>query len=166
MPAKKKLSSRREQYCLEFVKDHNCTQAAIRAGYSAKWAHGNIARLNADECVKARIAELEEELRLKHSDIIERNIELLYEVAHGDHIDTSKGMPELRQHVDGRIIQSIEPGANGTKYKLYDRLKAADMLNRMMGAYTEHVDVTTKGDGLNAPLSIVFEEVSKREDTK
>jgi len=167
MPTDKKaLSPRREQYCQEFIKDHNATQAAIRAGYNAKWATSNGHRLSTYDSVKARIAELEEQLRLKHEDIIERNIELLYEVAHGDHVDTSKGMPELRHNIDGRVVQAIEPGAHGTKYKLYDRLRAADMLNKMMGAYTEHVDVTSKGDSIHAPLQIVFEEVTRKKDAE
>ncbi len=43
-------------FCVEYLQDLNGTQAAIRAGYSARSADVTSARLLADEKVKAEIA--------------------------------------------------------------------------------------------------------------
>ena len=40
-----KLSARQELFCLEYIRDGNATQAAIRAGYSPKTANPMSSRL-------------------------------------------------------------------------------------------------------------------------
>ena len=56
-----KLTSKQEMFCLEYMKDLNATQAAIRASYSEKTAKDigceNLAKPNIQE----RIAELMKE---------------------------------------------------------------------------------------------------------
>lgn len=52
-----KLSPQRRLFVLEFIKDQNATQAAIRAGYSARSARNQSARLMANDDIKAEIAE-------------------------------------------------------------------------------------------------------------
>ena len=59
MPALK--NPRRELFCLEYLKDKNATQAAIRAGYSAKTAKQSGHQLLTFTDVKARVAELLQE---------------------------------------------------------------------------------------------------------
>ena len=53
---KRKLTARQERFCEEFLLDLNATQAAIRAGYSAKTAHSCGPRLLANAGVAAAIA--------------------------------------------------------------------------------------------------------------
>ncbi len=54
--SKRKLTARQERFCEEFLLDLNATQAAIRAGYSAKTAHSCGPRLLANAGVAAAIA--------------------------------------------------------------------------------------------------------------
>ncbi len=56
-----KLSAKQEQFCREYLVDLNATQAAIRAGYSAKTANaiGNENLLK--PCIAERIAMLKQE---------------------------------------------------------------------------------------------------------
>ncbi len=54
------LTPKQERFCQEYVADLNATQAAIRAGYSAKTANEQGSRLLAKVSVKAHIAELQQ----------------------------------------------------------------------------------------------------------
>lgn len=53
-----KLKAKQERFCQEYIKDCNGTQAAIRAGYSAKTAKQIASRLLTFVNVKARIDQL------------------------------------------------------------------------------------------------------------
>ncbi|MBF0501478.1 MAG: terminase small subunit [Candidatus Riflebacteria bacterium] len=53
-----RFKERREFFCREYLKDLNGTQAAIRAGYSAKTATSKAAQLLARVDIRARIDEL------------------------------------------------------------------------------------------------------------
>jgi phage terminase small subunit len=56
-------AARAKRFCQEYMNDSNGTQAAIRAGYSAKSAHVSASRLLCRDKVKARIAELRRKLQ-------------------------------------------------------------------------------------------------------
>ena len=62
------LNAKHEIFCQEYLKDLNGTQAAIRAGYSAKTAHVQASKLLSNPNISARVKELKakraEELEL------------------------------------------------------------------------------------------------------
>lgn len=65
-PTKKKdVTPKQRMFALEYLIDHNGTQAAIRAGYSAKTAEQGAAQLLSNIKVKALIDELEQEAYAK-----------------------------------------------------------------------------------------------------
>ena len=67
------LTAKREVFCHEYQLDSNGTQAAIRAGYSAKTANEQAARLLANVNVKQEISRIRAGLRVKHvADRVER----------------------------------------------------------------------------------------------
>lgn len=55
------LNARQKAFIKEYIKDHNGTQAAIRAGYSPRSANSQITRLLADERIMEEIQRLERE---------------------------------------------------------------------------------------------------------
>lgn len=57
----KKLKAKQDMFCREFLVDLNATQAAIRAGYSQKWAARCAHALVSQPAIKARINELKQE---------------------------------------------------------------------------------------------------------
>ena len=77
---KLKLNDRQEMFCLEFIKDLNATQAAIRAGYSKKTAEQQASRLLTVVKIKARIDELQskrnERLQVDADYILKRLVEI------------------------------------------------------------------------------------------
>lgn len=56
-----KLTDKQELFAREYLKDLNATQAAIRAGYSAKTAQEQASRLLSNVMVQSRISELKAE---------------------------------------------------------------------------------------------------------
>ena len=53
------ITNKQEGFCQEYIKDHNGTQSAIRAGYSPKTANEQAARLLTKVSIKERIGQLE-----------------------------------------------------------------------------------------------------------
>lgn len=57
------MNARKERFCLEYAASGNATQAAIAAGYSAQTARSQGNRLLTNVDIKARIEELQQEIR-------------------------------------------------------------------------------------------------------
>lgn len=78
------LSNQQELFCLEYCKDRNATQAAIRAGYSKKAAKEQGYHLLTRPHVRARVNDLLREharsLKIETSDVLKR----LWDTATGD----------------------------------------------------------------------------------
>ena len=76
------LSEKHDQFCQEFVKDLNATQAAIRAGYSSRTARQQGSRLLTNVNIQSRIAELQAEIGERHridADNIIGKLEAVYQ---------------------------------------------------------------------------------------
>ena len=54
------LSAKRAAFVVEYLVDHNATQAAIRAGYSERSAKMTGSRLMTNDAVKAAVAKASE----------------------------------------------------------------------------------------------------------
>ena len=70
---KPKLTTKQKQFVLEYLKDFNATQAAIRAGYSKKTADVNGPRLMGNDRIKAAVQE-KIEARRKKIEITQENL--------------------------------------------------------------------------------------------
>ena len=143
----KKLSKKHKRFCEEYVVDLNATQAAIRAGYSAKSAGNKITQLLSDERAIKYIQDLQsiksEELRLERED----NLKMLCQMRDakvtdflmidGDKITFKNisDIPEALQHCIKSIKQKTdrEGIACGFDVEFYSKTKAIELLNKMMG---------------------------------
>jgi phage terminase small subunit len=76
----------RDRFSIEYLKDFNATQAAVRAGYSAKTAASQGQRLLKSAAVGEAIAEATERLLKKNEVTVERVLEELAEIAFLDPI--------------------------------------------------------------------------------
>jgi len=68
---KRPLTTKQSRFCEEYMVDNNATQAAIRAGYSARTAHHMVHRLLANVGIKAGIMKLRAKIRAKNEITIE-----------------------------------------------------------------------------------------------
>lgn len=141
-----KLTEKQKRFCQEYVIDLNKKQAAIRAGYSENTAYNigweNVNKPEVAAYIKHLRTNLEEATGVTQNRIIRE----LQRIAFSDmgrfktNWMTMKEFEELTED-DRAAISSIDyterPTEFGTetiiKFKLHDKLKAQEMLNRMLG---------------------------------
>jgi phage terminase small subunit len=137
------LSAKRQAFCEEYVVDYNATAAAIRAGYSPKTADVQATELMKVECVKAEIDRLKAEKSSRTGVTRERIMEELAKMAFVNHQDVAGKDGQLKkgiQRADSAAIKKIRTrylpdGSMEQEVELYDKTKALDILNKMVGAY-------------------------------
>ena len=127
--AKKKLTAKQQRFCDEYLVDLNGTQAAIRAGYSKKTAYAiadnNLKKPAIKDYIAARMAEKESKL------IADQNEVLKYLTS------------VLRGESQASVLARDEIGADRVIEKAPDekeRLKAAELLGKRYGLYTDRVE--------------------------
>ena len=132
------LNERQELFCLEYIKDANATQAAIRAGYNAKNANNTSSRLLANAKVRARIDKLMEEVKSNKIADATEVMEFLTRCMRG----------EVEEEV---VYNSIDGAAVVTK-KIGGReqVKAAELMAKRHGLLSENVKLSG-----NVPLQII-----------
>ena len=119
------MTAKQEAFAIEYLKDKNATQAAIRAGYSAKTARSiaceMLARSDIQEFVRAK----QEEMR-------------------ANAVVT----------VDG-IVDQLREIASNVLAKDSDRIRALELIGKYLGMFTERVEMkgqidtaVTKLDGI------------------
>ncbi len=159
------LTDKQEMFCLEYVKDFNGTQAAIRAGYSEKTANEQAAQNLAKLSISRRIQELMAERKAKVKLDAEFVLGELMKLANVDasHAFDSNGdllpihdMPEdLRKSIAS--VETIEYFKEKMqvgwlkKVKFWDKPKSLELLGRNLRLFVEKLEVTGKDGG---PLEI------------
>lgn len=131
------LSVKQEKFCIEYAKSGNARQAYEKAGYSTKkdrTTDANACRLLTNANVKARLAELMEEVKDASIADIKEMQEKLTEI--------------IRQTAEEEVIVVINKGDFMSeaqkltkKPAIKDVISAIEKLGKMQGAFTEKVDV-------------------------
>lgn len=155
MKLKPTITARRKLFAEEYLKDLNATQAAIRAGYSAKNA-GKIGpeTLNnpaVKEIVEAAMAE-----RIKRTQISADNVlEELWSIARADitqaydeagWLKPLKDIPQdVRRALSGLEVQEIFTGEGDDRHisglmrklRFNDKIKALELVGKHLGLFKE-----------------------------
>lgn len=125
-----KLTAKQQRFVDEYLIDLNATQAAIRAGYSEKTAGAigieNLKKPIIKIAIEERMAEKEEKTIAKQDEVLQ----FLTSV--------------LRNEVTEQIPLGIGEGAQRLEDKemaAKDRLKAAELLGKRYGLFTEKLDI-------------------------
>lgn len=164
---------KQELFCLEYLKDFNATQAAIRAGYTVKSARSTASKMLKVEEVKQRIEELKDErlqtARIDAAYVLNRLLaidrlnvkDLLND--DGDLKDVKDWSEDWQTSIQALDIQVSTTGGVRTltkKIKLPDRLRNLEMLGK-------HIDVSAfKDKETDAPTgetSTILVEVTTRQ---
>ncbi|MEQ2399900.1 terminase small subunit [Merdimmobilis hominis] len=124
------LQARQELFCLEYIKDGNATQAAIRAGYKPKYAGTNADKLLKNTNIRARIDELMAEVQQEKIADAEEVLRYLTGVMRGEiteevAVGTPIGTEIITKHIGGR-----------------EQVKAAELLAKRYGLLTENVKLS------------------------
>ena len=136
------LTPKQERFCVEYLVDCNATQAAIRAGYSAKTARSQGQRMLTNVDIKSKIDELREELKSSRIASAVERMEFLTQVMRGD----------ITEEV---VLVTKQKGVIHDFKQAYvsDRIKAAIELDKMDKSVPKE-DPKTKLDSLvNALLT-------------
>ena len=165
---KPKLTARQAMFVSEFCVDGNATQAAIRAGYSAKTARQQGALNMANAAIASEIAKAQTK-RLERNDVTAERV--LQELARVAFLDvrkllnddgTMKPLSELDDDTAATIagieLSEIRDG-EGTpigvlkKIKIADKLVALDKLARNLGLLQDKLKIS--GDAENPVLMLI-----------
>jgi len=152
-----KLSDKKRAFIdAYFACKFNATQAAIDAGYSAKTANEQAARLLANvsvkEAVEERRGEIEEQNRLKISEVVDelRRVgfsDITQVVEWSGNSIKIKNSADLPPEVRACISEVSEtPGKHGStiKVKFHNKVAALELLGRYLKMFTEKVELTGK----------------------
>lgn len=173
------LNPKQEMFCREYLIDLNATQAAIRAGYSAKTATSAAARLLANVNVSNRIAELKaeriEQVQIDAAYVLRRLVEIdQMDVADILRPDMSfKPIPEWpetwRRYIVSVDLAEMFEGAGDErelagilkKIKWPDKLKNLELLGKHVDvqAFREQVKADVVVDSLSALMDELTEGI-------
>ena len=125
------MTAKQKLFCDEYLIDLNATQAAIRAGYSEKTAYrtgaDNLKKPQIKNYIAARMAEKESQLIADQDEVLQ----YLTAVLRGK----SKASVLAREETGAEIVIQKPPDEK-------ERLKAAELLGKRYGLYTEGVNLT------------------------
>lgn len=152
-----KLTDKQERFCLEYLKDLNATQSAIRAGYSKKTANEQGARLMSDSNILTRLSELKEERNKKleaDADYILRRLIEIDKLDIADILADSGDIKPVSEWSDAwkRSIQSLDIQVKTEddinvyikKIRLPDKLRNLELLGKHIdvSAFKERLELT------------------------
>jgi phage terminase small subunit len=123
------MTAKQEAFAIEYLKDKNATQAAIRAGYSAKTARSIACEMLARPDIQQFVREKQEEARANATVTVDGIVDQLKEIA-------------------------VNPLAKDS-----DRIRALELIGKYLGMFTERVEMkgqldttVSKLDGILAQL--------------
>ncbi len=133
------LKDKQKGFCLEYLKDFNATQAAIRAGYSKKTACEQSSRLLANVKVQLYIKELTENLDKKKIMGVQEIQERLTALARGETMEEIVVVENTGDYSsEARVIKK--------KVSAKDQVKALELLGKANGIFVEKVNAVVKND--------------------
>jgi phage terminase small subunit len=142
------LTGRQMAFVEEYLIDLDPHQAALRAGYySGTTGQSLLKKKEIRELIDAAMKERQERTQVT----IDMVVAELAKIAFSDLKDFVKwsksGRIGLRpcDQVDGRVLAAIEETVNGKsrtkKVKLYDKLKALELLGKHLGMFSDNLNV-------------------------
>lgn len=149
------MTEKQKRFCDEYLTDLNATQAAVRAGYSKKTAYSigeeNLRKPELKEYIEKRMAEKESQLIADQDEVMRyltavMRREKMESVVVTLNTEKTSYVPDengtmRKQTVKQEIPQIIEIPA-----QLRDANKAAELLGKAYGIYTDKVDVDADMD--------------------
>lgn len=160
----KKLSLQHHKFVLEYLKDFNATQAAIRARYSKRTANEQGARLLAKASIQEAVKEASDKLFARDVATAEELREFWTSVMRGDigeicswgdqglsFNSSSDNMPKEKRRLIKKItvVEKVSPKGDFTETRtsveLHDPLKASELLGKAHGMFIEKHELTGKG---------------------
>lgn len=127
------MTNKQRRFSDEYLIDLNATQAAIRAGYSKKYANTNAFKLLQITAIKEYI---EQRMKEKESELIANQDEVLKYLT-----SVMRGESQSSEIVVEGVGEGCSEAREVRKQPSEkDRLKAAELLGKRYGLYTDKVE--------------------------
>lgn len=157
-----KLTVKQKRFVDEYLVDFNGTQAAIRAGYATRSAEVTAAKLLRNAKVQAEISRRQQDLQRRTEVSQDRVVKELARVAFSNATNAVQVQPRTIVGADGKeiviqavvltataeltdeeraAISQIKQGANGIEVKMYDKLRALELLGRHIGMFNDKLEL-------------------------
>ena len=127
------LNQRQKMFADEYLVSGNAEQAAIKAGYSEKYARGNAHKLVANSCIKEY---LDERLKQIESRKIADAAEVMRYLTSVMRNETQEEVPVVVNQGEYSEVQMVKKDTS-----IKDRNKAAEMLAKRFGILTDKVSL-------------------------
>lgn len=135
MKKKDKLTLKQKKFADEYIISGNAYKSAIEAGYSKSYAKGNVVKLLENVSVKTYIDERLKELDDKAIAKQEEVLQYLTAVMRGQSKSAVVVIEGLGEGLSEARLINKTPDEK-------DRIKAAELLGKRYGAFTEKVDIS------------------------
>lgn len=179
-PAKDVLTPKMRLFALEYLVDLNATQAAIRAGYSAKTAGAigaeNLKKPAIAALIQAAQAKREQKLELTADTILRELLRLATVDIGGAFNDAGELLPikqipeDVRRALAGVDVEEVWTGRGDEreqtgqvrKVKFWDKPRALELLGKHLKLFTEVGELKLLGDPLaEVPTEVLISFVKK-----
>ena len=161
-----KLTDKQRRFCEEYVVDWNATRAAIAAGYSKKTARQIATETLSKPYIREYIDEIQKDLSKLTGVTATRNILELKKIAYSSIASFKKDWMTEKEFNDLTeeqlaCISDIQYQTRTTgettetivKFKLHDKQRAIEILNKMLGFNeSDKLDITTNGKDIKEPV--------------
>lgn len=144
-----KMTDKQKRFCDEYLVDLNGTQAAIRAGYSEKTARQmateNLSKPAIREYIEKRMAEKEAAL-IADQDEVMKYLTAVMRREKTEHVvvtlceETSTYIPDDDGKMRKKTTKTEKPEIVEIPARLADSNKAAELLGKAYGIYTDKID--------------------------
>lgn len=147
-----KLTEKQQRFVDEYLIDLNATQAAIRAGYSARTANEqgsqNLAKLSIQQAIAERMAERSKRTGINQDRVVLELAKIAF-VKMTDIVDSRGRIRESVADDDLACIESIkykesesDTGSSVEReVKIASKLKALELLGKHLGMWNDKIDV-------------------------
>lgn len=149
------VTEKQKRFCDEYLTDLNATQAAVRAGYSKKTAYSigeeNLRKPEIKEYIEKRMAEKESQL-IANQDEVMRYLtavmrrEKMESVVVTLNTEKTSYVPDENGTMRKQMVKQEIPRIIEIPAPLRDANKAAELLGKAYGIYTDRVDVDADMD--------------------
>ena len=164
------MTPKKRRFCVEYLKDWNATQAAIRAGYSEHTARAAGSRLFTDVDVKAELCRVRDEILGTEKEQLQYYVLQQLKKMAGSNItdvanitnntmkvkDTDLLPKDIQESIE-EISETRTKEGGSLKIKMHSKSKALELLGKYAGMFDSKIELSGSVD-----LPVTYEDKETR----
>ena len=182
-----RLTDKQRKFCDEYLIDLNATQAAIRAGYTEKYANTNASKLLQNTTISQYIGERQKELSRKTEITQERVIRELALIAFSNTADYAHVVEKkMKAEVGGILVDILNEDGKPATYRTVepvlteelteeqkralavikkgrDGLRALELLGKHLGMFTDKIEANINDSVKNELAELLAQRKARGE---